>query len=63
MLVADACQRGHVCGGGGHANINTIAVPEVTMITSVLIDDVSSLQEEGGRTLVLILLWYCFRRR
>ena len=62
MLVADACQRGHVCGGGGHANINTIAVLEVTMITSVLIDHISSLQK-GGRTFVLILLWYCFRRR
>ena len=48
---------------GGHANINTIAVLEVTMITSVLIDDLISLQDEGGRTLVLILLWYCFRRR
>ena len=60
MLVADACQRGHV--RGGHANINTTAVLEVTMITIVFIDDVSSLQE-GGTTLVLILLWYCFHRR
>ena len=45
MLIADACQRGHVCGGGGHANINTIAVLEVTTIKSVFIDDVSSLWE------------------
>ena len=59
VLVADTYQRGHVCGGGGgHANINTIAVLEVTVIKNVLIDDVSSLQEEGGRTLVLILLCY-----
>ena len=50
VLVADACQRGHVCGGGGHANINTIVVLEVTEIKSILIDDLSSLQEQGGRT-------------
>ena len=55
VLVADACQPGYACGGG-HAYVNTFAVLEVTMITSKLIDDVSSLQEEGGRTLVLILL-------
>ena len=42
VLVADACQRRHVCGGG-HAIINTIAVLEITTITSVLIDDVRSL--------------------
>ena len=34
VLVADACQRGHICSG--HANINTTAVIEVTMITVYL---------------------------
>ena len=40
--------------GGCHANINTIAVLAVNVRTSVLVDDVSFLQEGDGKNLLVL---------